>query len=373
MLSPTTSTQTAAILSSNTPRKAKLRHKVNCLKKTLLFTKQQFAVKQRKYSQLQTFHSLCDKFLGKALSEIVKVQSLLKNKVPKARRYNDEYKKFALTLYFLGPKTYRFLEKILILPTKRTLELMTQNFICRPGLKNEHIFNSLKLKVKTMSELDKYCNICIDETSLKSNLFFDTVRDKIIGLQDIGNDANESLVAQNVAVIMARGLFHNWKQPLAYFFINTQIKALDIKVILNECIQKLSNIGLHVKGLVTDMGSNFIQLANLLNVTPETPHFSTGDFNLLYFFDTPHLQKATRNNLLQNSFHFENKKTSWDHIEKFYKEDKKQPYRFAPKLTDDHIFPSSFQKMKVKLAVQVLSRTVACGMQTLISSGNHTC
>uniref|UniRef100_A0A6P7HCR3 Uncharacterized protein LOC114347047 n=1 Tax=Diabrotica virgifera virgifera TaxID=50390 RepID=A0A6P7HCR3_DIAVI len=86
-------------------------------------------------------------------------------------------------------------------------------------------------------------------------------------------------------------------------------------------------------------------------------------------FDPPHLQKATRNNLINNSFHFDNKKTSWVFVEHFYREDKKQPYRCAPKLTDAHIRPTNFQKLKVKLATEVLSGSVASGMQTYMTLG----
>lgn len=217
------STQTPSTLTSNTPRKSKLKCKVHLLRKKLIFAKKQSITENREKSSLLNFNKLCNKFLNKPLAEIVKLQALLKNKVAKARRYNEEYKKFALTLCFLGPKTYKFLEKLLILPTKRSLELMTQNFICKPGLGNDHIFNSLSLKVKTMSELDKHCNICIDETYLKSNLYFDTGRDQIIGFHDIGTkERKSSLIAQNVAVIMARGLFNNWKHNRSRFFFKHQ-------------------------------------------------------------------------------------------------------------------------------------------------------
>lgn len=72
---------------------------------------------------------------------------------------------------------------------------------------------------------------------------------------------------------------------------------------------------------------------------------------------------------MDKSFSIGDHKTSWKFVETFYIEDKKQPYRCAPKLTDAHIYPTNFQKMKVKLASQVLSRTVASGMQAYMSLG----
>lgn len=55
-------------------------------------------------------------------------------------------------------------------------------------------------------EEDKHCILCIDEMALKSNLFYNTQRDEIVGLIDVGGESKELLVAQNVLVIMARGL-----------------------------------------------------------------------------------------------------------------------------------------------------------------------
>jgi len=73
------------------------------------------------------------------------------------------------------------------------------------------------------------------------------------------------------------------------------------------------------------------------------------------------LIKATKNNLYHHSFVYNNKCTSWKYIEEFYESDKKTQFRAAPKFTDAHIRPNNFQKMKVKLATQVLSRSVAAG------------
>ena len=49
----------------------------------------------------------------------------------------------------------------------------------------------------------------------------------------------------------------------------------------------------------------------------------------------------------------------WDHIAKLYFSDLDSGLHQLPKLTADHIHLSSYSKMKVKLAVQVLSNTVS--------------
>lgn len=83
-------------------------------------------------------------------------------------------------------------------------------------------------------------------------------------------------------------------------------------------------------------------------------------------FNTPHLIKLARNNLLNNHYVFGDKKTSWKHIKTLYEDDCQFSTRAAPKLTDARIKPTGFQKMKVKLATQVLSSTVAASLNLFI-------
>lgn len=61
-------------------------------------------------------------------------------------------------------------------------------------------------------------------------------------------------------------------------------------------------------------------------------------------------------------FHFNGKAAKWEHIVKYWEDDKKYPLRFTPKLTDKHINPNGFQKMKVRYATQVLSATTAASL-----------
>lgn len=370
LFSPTASTQTPLQLSSNTPRKLVLKSKIRSLKKNdkqrRLFVEKSQTTESQKLSD---FKKLCDLFLDAPLSGVIKSHVSLKGKKVISRRYSLEVKQFALTLNFLSPKAYSYLSKMLTLPTKRCLQRLTSQLPCKPGLDNQIIDKALEIKTKTMLDQDKHCILCIDEMSLKSNLFYETGCDKIVGFQDIGSTKKDSSICKNALVIMARGLYSPWKQPFAYFFVGSQLKALDLKVILEKCVIKLINIGLFVEGISSDMGSNFIQLANLFGVTPENPEFELGNHKLLYIFDPCHLIKATRNNLLNHSFHFGDKKTSWTYIESFYNQDKQQFYRCAPKLTDAHLHPSTFQRMKVSLASQILSHTVASGMNVYLTMG----
>lgn len=300
-------TQTPQALSASTPRKQKLRMKMRRLEKQDSKMK---CLKRKREDHLTTqdFGRWCDKLLSPTLSEIIKTHIALKNKAPIARRYSDEMKKFALSLYFLSPKAYAYLSKLMTLPTKRTLQRKTEKFSFNPGLQNENVFKALETKVKTMMPLDRHCILCIDEISIKSDLFYNTGTDEIIGFENLGNGNSTSSICRNVLVIMARGLYSPWKQPIAYFFVGSQLKAADLLPIMKETILKLRGSGLHVEAIASDMGSNFIELANSLGITPDNPVFEIRGERIFYIFDPCHLLKATRNNLLTHHLEFNGKK-----------------------------------------------------------------
>lgn len=193
-------------------------------------------------------------------------------------------------------------------------------------------FELLKIKIETLEEINKYCVICIDEMSLKANLFYNSTRDKVIGFEDLGLDNINDLhlPACNEAVILIRGIFKSWKQPLVYFFLHSSINASHLVDILHTVIINLRNIGLKVVSIISDMGSNFIKLSDLLHtINIEKPYFKINDQKIFYIFDVPHLLKATRNNLLRHNYVEDDKTTSWQYIIDLYNTDKNKQCRIA--------------------------------------------
>lgn len=170
---------------------------------------------------------------------------------------------------------------------------------------------------------------------------------------------------------MARSIAGNWKLPVCYCFIETTCQSNVLKDIIFNIIIKLRTCGAIVHALVTDMGSNFIQLSRELGISTDNSTFLVNEEEVFYIFDTPHffLIKATRNNLLKYDFEFNNKKASWAHIVKFYNRDSKQRIKLAPNLSKYHLQPNNFQRMKVKYAVQIFSNRVAAGMFSQMSCG----
>jgi hypothetical protein len=58
---------------------------------------------------------------------------------------------------------------------------------------------------------------------------------------------------------------------------------------------------------------------------------------------------------------------------KLYDLDKPNQFRLLYKLTDSHLNPVAQSAMKVNLAAQVMSHTVAAGLNTLASTGKKHC
>ncbi|TGZ53786.1 THAP domain-containing protein 9 [Temnothorax longispinosus] len=379
----TKASQQANISSDNSLRKMELRLKNKKLKaqiKTLRETIRRLRKDEgRNYNRRKPanaedadqFETLC--IIGSKLLPVRFVKLLLAQinaqvKRNRGRRYDPQFKKFALSLYFLSPRNYRELKKSISLPSVRSLQLLTQMWNITPGL-NDKIFDALALKIKSLPPMDRHCILCADEMSLKSHLFYNVSQDEIIGFEDNGKEKS-SIPAKSVFVIMARSIAGNWKLPLCYCFVETTCQNNVLKNIIFETIIKLRMSGAIVHALVTDMGSNFIHLSRDLGISTENSTFLVEEEKVLYLFDTPHLLKATRNNLLKHDFQFNNKIASWTHIVQFYTRDSKQWIKFAPKLSKCHIEPSGFQRTKVKLAVQVFSNPVAAGMCTHMSSGS---
>lgn len=102
-----------------------------------------------------------------------------------------------------------------------------------------------------------------------------------------------------------------------------------------------------------------------LGITPEKPYFDIDGERIHYLADPSHLIKATRNNTYMNNIQYNGQQISWDYIVTLYNYNKNQPNRLAYKLTDTHVQPSGFDRMKVKYAVQILSATVAAALKTL--------
>ena len=156
----------------------------------------------------------------------------------------------------------------------------------------------------------------MDEFSLKSHLFYDCSKDKVIGVEDFDDGITSDKLATSAIVLMAHGIIENWKQPLAYYLVNESCSIDMVKEKLADAnaINKLRDIGLNVLGVVSDIGSNFQMFVDEMGITPDYPWFVHNGKKILYIFDVPPIIKAIRNNLINYNFHFDDKVACWNDL-----------------------------------------------------------
>lgn len=310
------------------------------------------------------FYILCEHFLNKGFSNFLKLRSNLTLNIPDEHSYSYKAKQFALVLHFAGPIVYTFFQKSLGLPSPKALKLSTKNWEINPGF-NDFLFQVLALKANTMKSKSKQCVICVGEMSVKSFLFYNFVKDEIVGFQsrDLFNCCD---ISKLVTVVMIHGLHDSWKQPIGYFFSNTSCTECNLKNILFHCIKQLDSISFNVKVMISSLKKNSHLFADQLCITPETPYFTVGSKEIVYMFDPLHLIKTTRNHFFNYRFKINKKIISKIYLTKFYTYDKCRQYKFAPKLTDIHMNPNPLQRKEIIYAAQVFSNTVVAGMTALV-------
>ncbi|CAK1589753.1 unnamed protein product [Parnassius mnemosyne] len=346
------SAQTELQLSADSPRKRKLSPEFREAKKDKQYDLDSVTE--------DDFFKLCDKFLTKGMTQIIKWQKDLRGY--DENRYSRHFKYFALNLHYSGPAAYRFFTNTFSLPSLVTLQKLVKPI----GTKlDERLLCALKMKVDKMGTQEKICSVCVDCMPLKANLCYDVRNDRIIGFHEI-NGIQKKEPAKYVVVMMIRGIIHDWKQPIAHSFVSQCKKHTELNDWIDEIITSLLNIGLDIRVLISDLGSDFLRISKSRSVIRDKTYFEVDGHKIYYMFDVPHLLKCVRNKLKTCNFIFDNKVAKWSHIRELYNEDKKRQIRLAPKLTDTHIKPYNFQKMPVKVVKEVLSRTVASAINSYV-------
>lgn len=92
---------------------------------------------------------------------------------------------------------------------------------------------------------------------------------------------------------------------------------------------------------------------------------------IISIYDTPHLLKNIRNNLLKYDFIYNDTRVTFDNILIIYTRDK--PSHTAHtliKISKKHNNPSAFEKMSCKIALQLLSHTMATAIRTAAQKKN---
>ena len=303
------------------------------------------------------------------------------------RRYHPQIIRFALSLHRKSPAAYRELRDsgALILPSERVLRDYKNYFKPKAGLNIENI-DHLQKKASSLSGIQRYVVVVMDEMKIQSNLVFDKHSGDLIGFVDLGDPmtnyaslGDEDVIATHALAFLVRGMCSDLKHVIAYYFTENvtsyQLMSLFWKVIgvlelsVNLWVCAAVNDGASPNRKFFDLHAKYVSNLHLDVVHKVQNIFATSRF--IYFFaDACHLIKTTRN-CLYNSGSGSHSRYMWNngnhllfrHIADLFYSDQEFSLHTLPKLSLDHIVLTSYSKMKVKLATQVLSRSVAVALE----------
>ena len=284
--------------------------------------------------------------------------------------YPPSLKNFALTLHFHSPKAYRYVRKMfeLSLPHESVLRKWCAKVDGSPGFTDQS-FKQLAAKVADQKEKNRevVVELVTDEMAIMKKTEFDG--QKFVGCVDLGNgpQAEEtSTPASEAFVIMAVALNASWKLPLAYFLISS-LSGGEKASLVDTCANKLRDVGVHIAGMTCDGPAVNLSMLSHLGAKLDPENLVPDIFPSAYpnepvraILDTCHAIKLVRNAFADLGI-FKNaggSEIKWDYVRKLHQLQSREGLHAANKIRKSHV-EFHKQKMKVALATQVLSQSVA--------------
>ena len=360
--------------------KKKLKHsqqRTRRLKKRLQTSKEVIAELRREDLITKKAEEMINKTLSDESREIF--QRIINGDAgKKGCEFPPELKSFALTLQFYSTKAYDFVREKLnkALPDRSTLRRWYGKIPADPGF-TQPAFIVLREKAEEMKKQGKelHCALMLDEMSLRKLIQWVHNQHRYSGFVDLGNDVaddedsddDDSPKAKDVLVFMVVHVNGNWKVPCAYFFIDG-LSGAERANLIRLCIERLHDVGVSVASLTCDGPSCHFTMLSSLGATisfPEKkidgsfPHPNGTGF-VRVFLDACHMLKLVRNTLGQRKILLDksNRQILWQYIVNLQKLQEAEGLRLGNRLTKAHIHWEA-QKMKVNLAAQALSSSVA--------------
>lgn len=294
-------------------------------------------------------------------------------KGPKTReKFGAQLRTFALTLNFYSPKAYEYVRSSfgMALPSSTTLKRWYQCFDGNPGITAESL-NALRVKVVEAEADGKQviCALMMDEMAIRKKVEWSG--QKYHGFVDMGTELDDDSLpeAKEALVFLLVAVNGRWKLPVAYYLI-AGLSGSERASIVTNILDAVHVTGVHVVSLTFDGAHSNIAMANQLganlqfpNLTNWFPHPSTGR-QVFIVCDPCHMLKLVRNTLGdKKSFCDTNGGViQWLFIERLYNLQVKEGLHAANKLRKAHVEWQQM-KMKVKLAAQTLSASVADALE----------
>lgn len=298
-------------------------------------------------------------------------------KGPQGMRWHPMMIRLALLLHSRGPASYDTLRKtgVLKLPSESTLRDYT-NFVHPKAGFQQEVLDEIKHAADKLSVNEKWVVLLHDEMTIKEDLVFDKRSEEVVGFVNLNNWTNQGFpsgnVASHVLVFYVVGLNSNLKVSMGFFGTRSATAEAMFQPFWEAIACLEGYCGLKVIVSTSDKASPNQRLyqihGNADEICHKTANFMDTDRFIYFFSDVPHLIKTLRNNIYNSgqgkSMYLwkDGQDILWSHIADVYHKDRSMDLT-RTKLTKEHILPTGRTLMNVKLAAQVLSRTVGLVMQ----------
>ena len=287
-------------------------------------------------------------------------------------QYSEELKSFAISLHFYSAQAYDYLRRYLHLPHADTLRRWASSYDVQPGFLGD-VLTALKAQVAADKSMEDVC-LMFDSMAIRKQVLYDQKTQKFVGYVNHGRhniSSQSDREATESLVLMIVGQRKFFKHPIAYFLVD-KIDAKLQSTIITDGISLLTDAGFNVVAVVCDGAFSNQATATKMgctlkkeNLQCEIAHPTIPSKSVSMMFDACHLIKNVRNCFGELGVikHGEDK-IEWQFIRELHKIQLNSNLHLGNKLRGAHL-DFIKNKMKVSLAVQTLSSSVATAIEFL--------
>lgn len=303
--------------------------------------------------------------LGTFNKQLLKRQISRIKKSRGSKMYEPELRIFALTLHFYSPRAYTYVRKKFntALPHPKTICKWYKSVNGEPGF-NKEALESIKTRAEQV-DYPLYGALIFDEMAIRQHIEYDGK--KYSGYVDLGSEINcdSGTIAKEALVFLVNCINGSWKIPIGFFLI-AGISAEQKANLVRQALILLSKHNINIVSVTFDGATANLSMASILgcnfNIASFQTYFlhPTTEKHVTVFLDPCHCLKILRNYLGDHKIIIDDNEDTiqWDFFKKLHNLQEKEYLHLGNKLRARHIEYYK-QKMKVKLAAQLFSASVA--------------
>jgi len=281
------------------------------------------------------------------------------------RQYSSELRRFAITLHYYSPRAYSYVRQKFhtCLPHAKTISKWYKSVDGKPGF-NMEALETISKHVKSVDYVP-FGALIFYEMSIRQHVEFNGT--KFCGYVDLGPnvETDNTNVAKDALFFLVNALNACWKIPVGYFLI-ASINAEQKTNLVLQALSLLHECGIKIVSVTFDGTATNLQMCTQLGCSFELQSFQTHFQHpvtaetIVIFLDACHDLKLVRNVLADKKVLIDHKGNliEWKYFLLLEELQRQESLHLGNKLKKIHVNYKN-QIMKVKLAAQLFSRSVA--------------